>query len=60
MCQESFKGVQRKFLGWFKEVTRVFQESFKGVSRMLQESFERVNWSFRWGSRVLKCSSMGV
>ena len=35
--QGSFKGVQRKFLGWFKEVPRVFQESFMVVSGKFQE-----------------------
>ena len=37
VCQGSFKGALRKFLGWFKEVPRVFQESFKGVSRKFKE-----------------------
>ena len=54
MCQESVKGVSRKFPKSFKEVTRVFHESyFKKVSRAFQEKLKGVSIEFSIGFNAI-------
>ena len=43
MIEESFKGVSRKFKGFFKDHSRMFQESLKGISRKFKGCFKVIS-----------------